>query len=112
MDVILCPVHPMPAPPLHTSRYWGYTSLWNLLDYPAIAFPVGKVDPGKDAENSVSSARNDLDRWYIENHNVDKQKEAPVSLQLVAKRLEDEKLLQAFKEIKEKIGLPFIDCLV
>lgn len=40
VDVILCPVGPGAAPPHNCSRYWGYTSQWNLLDYPGLAFPV------------------------------------------------------------------------
>jgi amidase len=39
-DVLLCPVGPGAAPPLNGARYWGYTSQWNLLDYPAVVFPV------------------------------------------------------------------------
>jgi amidase len=40
VDAILCPVGPGAAPPLNSARYWGYTSQWNLLDYPALVFPV------------------------------------------------------------------------
>ena len=48
VDVILCPVGPGVAPEINHARYWGYTAQWNLLDYPACVFPVGKVD--KDLE--------------------------------------------------------------
>ena len=48
VDVILSPVGPGVAPLHNTARYWGYTSQWNLLDYPALAFPVSKVDSKKD----------------------------------------------------------------
>lgn len=44
VDVILCPVGPGAAPPLNCSRYWCYTSQWNLLDQPALVFPVGCPD--------------------------------------------------------------------
>jgi amidase len=40
VDVILCPTGPGAAPPLNCARYWGYTAQWNLLDYPALIFPV------------------------------------------------------------------------
>lgn len=49
VDVILCPVSPGVAPKHNTAYYWGYTSAWNLLDYPALVFPVSKVDKAKDA---------------------------------------------------------------
>ena len=48
MDVILCPAGPGAAPLLECSRYWGYTTQWNLLDYPALVFPVTKVDSTVD----------------------------------------------------------------
>ncbi|KAJ5569704.1 amidase signature domain-containing protein [Penicillium hispanicum] len=111
MDVILCPVHPVPAPQPHTSRYWGYTSLWNLLDYPAMAFPVTKLSPERDVKDTSYTPQNDDDRWCYEHYDAAKQAEAPVALQLVAKKLEDEKLVEACKEIKEKIGLPFLQAM-
>ncbi|KAJ5861242.1 Amidase [Penicillium soppii] len=111
MDVILCPAFPTPAPLHDTSRYWGYTSLFNLLDYSALVFPVTKIDPERDAKDPTYTPKNEMDKWAYEHYDPVKQKDAPVSLQLVAKKLEEEKLLQAFGEIKEKIGLPFIDCL-
>ncbi|KAE8395864.1 amidase signature domain-containing protein [Aspergillus alliaceus] len=111
MDVILCPAYPTPAPLLDTSRYWGYTSIWNLLDYPAIVFPVTKVDPRRDAKDNTYTPRNEFDSWAHEHYDVQKQQDAPVCLQLVAKKLEDEKVVQALEAIKERIGLPFVDCL-
>ncbi|KAJ5497889.1 Amidase [Penicillium expansum] len=111
MDVILCPAFPTPAPLHFTSRYWGYTSLFNLLDYPALVFPVTKVDPNRDAKDTTYTPKNEFDSWAYEHYDSVKQKDAPVSLQLVSKKLEEEKLLQAFKEIQERIGLPFVNCL-
>lgn len=111
MDVILCPAFPTPAPLHDTSRYWGYTSLFNLLDYSALVFPVTRVDPERDAKDTSYTPKNEFDAWVYEHYDPMTQKHAPVSLQLAAKRLEEEKLLQAFREIQEKIGLPFVDCL-
>ncbi|RYP65168.1 hypothetical protein DL771_008446 [Monosporascus sp. 5C6A] len=48
VDVILCPVGPGLAPNMDAAKYWGYTSQWNLLDYPAIVFVVNDcVSPEK-----------------------------------------------------------------
>ncbi|KAJ6437899.1 glutamyl-tRNA(gln) amidotransferase subunit A [Purpureocillium lavendulum] len=111
MDVILCPAYPMPAPVHGTSRYWGYTSLWNLLDYPAITFPVTRVDPEKDGQDPGYIPQNDSDRWCYDKYDVRKQTGAPVSLQLVARKSKDAELLQAAEKIQREIGLPFVDCL-
>ncbi|KAF7944585.1 uncharacterized protein EAE97_005218 [Botrytis byssoidea] len=110
MDLILCPAGPLPAPPHDASKYWGYTSIWNLLDYPAIVFPVTKVNPVIDVKDGNYKTRNDLDKWYHDHYNVEEQIGAPVGLQLVAKKLEDEKVVDVMRFIKEKIGVPFVDC--
>ena len=58
VDVILCPAGPGAAPPLGHSKYWGYTSQWNLLDYPAVVFPVSKVDKQIDVKQERYIPRN------------------------------------------------------
>ena len=67
VDVILCPVGPGAAPPLDCSRYWGYTSQWNLLDYPALVFPVSTVDPAVDVWDEKYVAMNEQDQY---NHDL------------------------------------------
>ncbi|KAL2040240.1 hypothetical protein N7G274_007143 [Stereocaulon virgatum] len=109
VDVILCPVGPGAAPPLDCARYWGYTSQWNVLDYPALVFPVTKVDLEVDKVDNGYKPMNDKDRY---NHELwqsgpEKYKDAPVSLQLVGRRYEDEKVVEALDIIKDRIGLPF-----
>lgn len=94
VDVILCPVGPGAAPPLDCARYWGYTTQWNLLDYPALVFPVTKVDPTMDVVDQDYKPMNEKDEY---NHHLwksgpEKYKGAPVSLQLVGRRYEDEKV--------------------
>ncbi|KAH7184113.1 amidase signature domain-containing protein, partial [Fusarium oxysporum] len=39
VDIIISPVTPSTAPPLGTSRYWGYSAIWNLLQYMVVAMP-------------------------------------------------------------------------
>ena len=94
VDVILCPVGPGAAPPLDCARYWGYTAQWNLLDYPALVFPVTKVDLAKDVIDQDYVPMNEKDEY---NHQLwksgpEKYKGAPISLQLVGRRYEDEKV--------------------
>lgn len=63
VDVILCPVGPGAAPPLNQARYWGYTAQWNILDYPALIFPVTKVDPKVDKADTSYTPRNEKDEF-------------------------------------------------
>lgn len=91
VDVILCPAGPSVAPKIDTAKWWGYTSQWNLLDYPAVVFPVDKVDVERDYLDGkeVYEARNERDKynWGLwEESGVEGYKDAPVSLQLVGRR--------------------------
>jgi amidase len=89
VDVILCPAGPGVAPKLDTAKWWGYTSQWNLLDYPALIFPVDKVDVEKDTLKEAYEPRNEKDKynWDLwEKSGAEGYKDAPISLQLVARR--------------------------
>jgi amidase len=66
VDVVLCPVGPGCAPPLNCARYWGYTSQWNLLDYPAAVFPTGLKCGPEDAVDREYVPRNEQDRYNHE----------------------------------------------
>jgi amidase len=106
IDVILCPVGPGAAPPLNHARYWGYTSQWNLLDYPALVFPVTKVDQEKDQAEPDYKPMNDQDEFNHKLYSPTTYVDAPISLQLVGRRYEDEKVFEALEFVQEAIGLP------
>ncbi|KAL8707607.1 MAG: hypothetical protein Q9220_007394 [cf. Caloplaca sp. 1 TL-2023] len=109
VDAILCPVGPGVANKHNTAKYWGYTSQWNLLDYPAISFPVCKVDEQLDSRQQEvrdeflgEQDRENWDLWDPSN-----LANMPVSLQLVGRRMEDEKIVAVLEYISKAIGLPF-----
>ena len=139
VDVILCPAGPGVAPKLDCARYWGYTAQWNLLDYPALVFPVGgdrvrvETDGGVPGYPPDYAPRNESDAYNWEQwrkHGAEGYKDAPISLQLVARRygnsyvywflvpildgkanldetrFDDEKLLRAAEILLEEAGLP------
>jgi hypothetical protein len=63
VDVILCPVYVGVAPEHDTAQYWNYTSVWNILDFPACAFPFGSVvDPELDKPEYDYKYRNEQDK--------------------------------------------------
>lgn len=100
VDAILCPVGPGCAPPHDQAKYWNYTSQWNLLEYPAVAFPVGRVDQS-DVPDAQYVPQNEDDKF---NHALytgpDAFRNAPISLQLVTRRYEDEKCIEVLKRIE------------
>lgn len=67
VDAILCPVGPGLAPRHNTAKYWPYTSQWNLLDYPAVTFPVCRADKQLDRADTPSRFLGDLDKenWKL-----------------------------------------------
>ena len=106
VDALLCPVGPGVAPKHNTARYWSYTSQWNLLDYPGVVFPVTYVDKHIDVWDSdlgCATGHDDDNRklWDPEEFHG-----APVGLQLVGRRFEDEKILAILKCIEARIKLP------
>ncbi|KAI1373284.1 amidase [Hypoxylon crocopeplum] len=114
VDVILCPAGPGVAPKIDTSRYWAYTAQWNLLDYPGIVFPVADAvrEPEREAPFAYPEGyqpMSDSDKYFYDlwrEHGAEGYKDAPISLQLVARRFEDEKLFRAMQILLEEAGLP------
>jgi amidase len=106
VDAVLSPVAPTLAPPHDTSRWWSYTSYWNLADYPGVVFPVGR----HNAANYVSkdrwppaAPRNETEAFVQSQWDPQTYENAPVSLQLVARRLNEEKLLHALNVVEKAI---------
>lgn len=106
VDVIICPPSFGAATPHEQSRYWGYTSQWNLLDYPGAVFPVTEVDPVKDPIDLSYTPVNEQDKFVHDMYSPEKFAGAPISLQVVGRRQEDEKVLAALVEIERAMGRP------
>ncbi len=104
MDVILCPPYFGAASPHEKSRYWGYTSQWNLLDYPAAVFPVTKVDPARDIKDTAYVPKNEQDKFVQDLYEPEIYEGMPISLQIVGRRQYDEKVLAALVEIERALG--------
>ncbi len=93
VDVILCPAGPGVAPKVDNSKYWGYTSQWNLLNYPALVFPVSQVDLEKDGKETSFEPMSVQDQENYDRYSGPKDYEgAPVGLQLVGREGCDEKV--------------------
>ena len=70
MDITMCPCAPAAGVPHSFPVWWGYTTLFNLLDLPSIIMPIKgfKIDPVKDAKDRAYKPRInpfDGDNWRI-----------------------------------------------
>jgi amidase len=122
VDVLLMPVMPHAAVKHRHCKWVGYTKVstfqfshwalvclhidkvWNLLDYTSLVLPGGLVDKNIDPANTSPSVadyqpRNDLDKWNWELYDPEVMHGMPVGLQIVGRRLEEEKVLSAGKVI-------------
>ncbi|KAJ3563715.1 hypothetical protein NP233_g8763 [Leucocoprinus birnbaumii] len=91
VDAIIAPVAPFVATPHGKNRHYNYTFIWNVLDYPCCAIPVGsKVDPQLDAKRPRASFYGDADRQNWDSYDPDDFINAPLSIHIVSRTLEDE----------------------
>lgn len=96
IDVLLAPTLAHVAVPHRSCRWIGYTKVWNVLDYPALTFPAGKVCREKDALPAEPYVpRNALDEWNWKLYDPDMMDGHPVNLQIIGRKLEEEKVLGA-----------------
>ncbi|CAE7062050.1 unnamed protein product [Rhizoctonia solani] len=108
VDVVLCPAAPTLAPPHGTTRWVGYTSYWNLLDLPAVVFPSGEPFDASAWElaTGLSSGepRNEIDAFVKAQWDPKTFDNAPIGLQLVGNRWQEERLLAALKHIENAVA--------
>jgi len=104
VDAILCPAGPGPAPPHGNAKYWNYTSQWNLLEYPGAVFPITTVDQKVDLKDESYVPKNEQDKFNYELYSPEKYVDAPVSLQIVTRRFEDEKCLKILEVVEKAMG--------
>ncbi|KEP48490.1 glutamyl-tRNA(Gln) amidotransferase subunit A [Rhizoctonia solani 123E] len=108
VDVVLCPATPTLAAPHGTTRWIGYTAYWNLLDLPAVVFPSGKpfdASTWEPATNSVlGEPRNPFDEFVTAQWNPETYDGAPIGLQLVGRRWQEENLLAALKHVEDAVA--------
>lgn len=105
VDVILTPAFVGPACAHDTSFYWTYTSLYNLVDYPGVVFPTTiKAEAGEQyaqdyapLSRACKHVKELWDNGSFEN--------APVNLQLVARKYHDNQLFGALALLKDILDL-------
>ncbi|KAF2196712.1 acetamidase-like protein [Delitschia confertaspora ATCC 74209] len=104
LDAILGPVTPFSSVENGMFKHVGYTGVFNIVDYSAVSFPCGvTVNKSKDKPNAEYSPLSETCQTIHSEYNPDIVHGMPVSLQLVARRLEEEKVLSMTNTILQAI---------
>lgn len=109
MDVLICPPNATPAVPHDGMKdavsSCGYTFLWNLLDYTCGILPVTHVDAQKDALplGFKLNRLNGVARGAYKYYDAQKMAGLPVAIQVVGRRLEEEKVLAVMERIEKAL---------
>lgn len=97
IDLLITPVFPGAAPAFNTTRYWGYTALWNLLDYPSMSIPFSHVKP-TDLPDANFVPKNELDAGWQALYKPEIYQDAPLAIQVIGPRMHDELVLHALEQ--------------
>lgn len=94
IDGLLCPTTPYASVQNGNFKHFGYTGIFNILDYSSISFPCG-VTANKDLDKVPKeyAPLGDVDAEVQGAYSEEAVHGMPVSLQIVAGRLEDEKVV-------------------
>ncbi|CAK3946643.1 related to amidase (acetamidase) [Lecanosticta acicola] len=109
MDVMITPPNATPAVPHNgmkdAAASCGYTFLFNLLDYTCGIMPITHVDPSKDMlpQSVKVSKMNGVARGAYKHYDAVKMAGLPVAVQVVGRRLEEEKVLAVMKRIEDAL---------
>jgi len=109
MDVMLTPPNATPAVPHNgmkeASSSCGYTFLFNLLDYSCGILPVTHVDAAKDVLPASVNVKkmNGVAQGAYKHYDAEKMAGLPVAVQIVGRRLEEEKVLAVMKRLEDAL---------
>ncbi|GME84525.1 unnamed protein product [Ambrosiozyma monospora] len=101
IDAFILPVAPYPAPPHNKAGWFGYTTAFNVLGWPAGVLPVTYADKNVDIVEKNYEPRNPFDKQIYDNYDPVESDGCPVSIQVSAKRFEEEKIVAVLKVLSK-----------
>lgn len=109
-DVLISPPNALPAIPKDASKdtfsNCGYCFLFNLLDYTAGVIPVTHVNSALDKLPSTFNHRklNGIAARAYKYYDAERMHGLPVGVQIIGRRLEEEKVLAVMKRVEDALG--------
>jgi len=80
-----------------------YTMSWNLLDYAALVIPVSKVDQSLDVKQPRDKFYTKEDRENYERYDPATYENAPISIQVIGRTMEEEAVLAMGEVVDEAL---------
>lgn len=99
VDSLIAPLAPFPAARPQRYLHYGYSTFVNGLDYPSVAIPVTTVDKNVDVVDDAYQPRNEIDKMIQADYDPELYDGAHVSLQLVGRSFQEEKILTLAEHI-------------
>lgn len=113
IDFIISPAYSNVSPRPEEVYNWSYTSLFNIIDFPTLAFQTGLFqDPEIDQwgkEHADYKFRSALEELELNNYDPKKFVGAPIGLQLTGRRYFDEDVVAAGKTIVDLLGADLLN---
>jgi len=104
LDCIVGPISPTAAIRHNQFKYYGYASAINLLDFTSVVVPVTFADSKVDGKRADYKPLSDLDASVQAEYDPDEYHGAPVAVQVIGKKLSEEKTLAIAEEIGRLLG--------
>jgi amidase len=106
LDAIIAPITPTAAVRHDQFRYYGYASVVNLLDFTSVVVPVTFADKDMDTKLEKYSSLNEEDATVQSEYDPREYHGAPVGIQVIGRRLSEERTLAIAEEIGRLLGNP------
>ncbi|KAF2641022.1 amidase [Massarina eburnea CBS 473.64] len=104
VDAVIAPVAPFAAARREKYGYYGYSVWVNALDISSVVVPVTEVDKAVDVVDAGYQPLDEADRGVYETYDPEIYHGAHVSLQIVGRRLQEEKMLAIAEYVGKLIG--------
>jgi amidase len=104
IDAIIAPITPTAAIRHNQFKYYGYASVINLLDFTSVVVPVTFADKNIDKKKVNYKPLNEIDKAVQDEYDAEAYDAAPVAVQIVGRRLTEERIMTIAEEIGKLLG--------